>query len=253
MYLKQCYSIKYASVSTCLTPRIKYHFNNLSNKHDTCKKHIMWKAAQDEEDTAHSSACTTSTKTTEWSGKGVSDPARHPWERLKLNMIKPSDRPREPRACCHSSFPVTEGTADLTSLEESFSSRDLSKIAAHICFPFPSPCCSWPAGLPPLAAMVAFQKAQTLQQHAKSLWGSTGDTRHVWFYLMLGSINLYLSHWALLCHERLFLCFIQTIFLPPHGLVSPFYFCSGAILLILAGLLQHNTKPGSNHVSFTLK
>lgn len=82
MYLKQCYYIKYASVSTCLTLRIKYHFNNLSNKHDTCKNHMTWKAAQDEDDAAHSSAGTTSTKSTEKWGKGMADPARHRWERL---------------------------------------------------------------------------------------------------------------------------------------------------------------------------
>lgn len=43
---------------------------------------MTWKAAQDEDDAAHSSAGTTSTKSTEKWGKGMADPARHRWERL---------------------------------------------------------------------------------------------------------------------------------------------------------------------------
>lgn len=37
-------------------------------------------------------------------------------------------------------------------------------------------------------------------------------------------------------------------FLPPYRLVFPFSFCPDAIILILAGVLQHNAKSGSNIV-----
>jgi len=47
--------------------------------------------------------------------------------------------------------------------------------------------------------------------------------------------------------------FYLNHFLPRCGLGSPFWFCSGAVPLLLAGLLQHNAKPGSNHGLFTLK